>query len=246
MEDGGVKQGGGGCLKLAVALLVLVAAIGAGFWFLGDTIRRQFAGPSPVTVAQASLQGLREQNRLSTFAASFVAVVTSKQSQLGLTAQRTMIMPGSVRYEVDLSKLRQQDLAWDAAGKRLTVRLPPTSVIESRMPPLSYWRILSMSTAGPTTSTGGILLSITDVGGKLDAANRKAGQAELLRQAQAGPYMRMARDATRRAVENSFAMPLRAAGVEAKVQVLFPDELNRPTERWDESRRPEDVIANKW
>lgn len=236
MEDGGVKQGGGGCLKLAVALLVLVAAIGAGFWFLGDTIRRQFAGPSPVTVAQASLQGLREQNRLSTFAASFVAVVTSKQSQLGLTAQRTMIMPGSVRYEVDLSKLRQQDLAWDAAGKRLTVRLPPVEVVG---PAVDIDNIRQYD-------NGGILLSITDVGGKLDAANRKAGQAELLRQAQAGPYMRMARDATRRAVENSFAMPLRAAGVEAKVQVLFPDELNRPTERWDESRRPEDVIANKW
>ncbi|NWN23129.1 DUF4230 domain-containing protein, partial [Escherichia coli] len=76
------------------------------------------------TVAQASLQGLREQNRLSAFAAKFVAVVTSKQSQLGLTAQKTMIMPGSVRYEVDLSQLRQEDVAWDAQNRQLTVRLP--------------------------------------------------------------------------------------------------------------------------
>lgn len=235
MEDGGVKRGNG-CLKLALALLMLVAAIGAGFWFLGDTIRRQFAGPSPETVAQASLAGLREQNRLSTFAASFVAVVTSKQSRLGLTAQRTMIMPGSVRYEVDLSKLRQQDLAWDPAAKKLTVTLPPVELVG---PAVDIDKVRQYD-------NGGILLSISDVGGKLDEANRKAGQAELLRQAQAGPYMRMARDATRRAVENSFAMPLRAAGIEANVQVVFPDEANRPTERWDESRRPEDVIANKW
>ncbi len=237
MDDGGVKrQGRGGCVAAVIALLVLAAAIGGGFWFLGDTIRRQFAGADPETVAQASLAGLREQNRLSTFAASFVAVVTSTQSRLGLTAERTMIMPGSVRYEIDMAKLREQDLRWDAASKTLTVKLPPVEIV------------------GPTVDldhirqydNGGILLSVTDIGGKLDAANRKAGQAELLRQAKAGPYMRMARDATRRAVEGSFALPLKAAGLDARVKAIFPDEANRPTERWDESRRPEDVLSNKW
>lgn len=239
MEDGGVKQGGassrgGGCLKLLGALLVILLAIGAGFWFLGDTIKRQFQGPTPETVAQASLAGLREQNRLSAFAAKFVAVVTSKQSQLGFTAQKTMIMPGSVRYEVDLSKLRQEDVVWDAASKRLTVTLPQ---VEATDPAVDLNNIRQYD-------NGGILLSVTDVGGKLDEANRKAGQVELLRQAQSAPYMRMARDATRKAIESSFVMPLKAAGIDANVQVIFPDEANRPTERWDESRRPEDVLSN--
>jgi len=240
LEDDSVKQGGGGCLKLFGVTLVIVLAVvltmGAGFWFLGDTIKRQFQGPTPETVAQASLQGLREQNRLSAFAAKFVAVVTSKQSQLGLTAQKTMIMPGSVRYEVDLSKLRQEDVTWDAQNKLLTVRLP---AVEAMGPDVDLDQVRQYD-------NGGILLSVTDVGGKLDDANRKAGQQELLRQAQSGPYMRMARDATRRAVERSFTMPLRATGIAADVQVIFPDEANRPTERWDESRRPEEVIANKW
>jgi hypothetical protein len=235
VEDGGVKHGGGGCLKLFGVTLVILLAIGAGFWFLGDTIRRQFQGPTPETVAQASLAGLREQNRLSAFAAKFVAVVTSKQSQLGFTAQKTMIMPGSVRYEVDLSKLRQEDVVWDPAAKRLTVRLPQ---VEATEPAVDINAIRQYD-------NGGILLSVTDIGGKLDDANRKAGQQELLRQAQSGPYMRMARDATRKAIESSFAMPLRAAGIDASVQVVFPDEANRPTERWDESRRPEDVLSNK-
>jgi hypothetical protein len=235
VEDDSVKkQGGGGCLKLFGALLVIVLAIGAGFWFLGNTIKQQFQGPTPETVAQASLQGLREQNRLSAFAAKFVAVVTSKQSQLGFTAQKTMIMPGSVRYEVDLSKLRQEDVIWDPATKRLTVTLPQ---IEPTDPAVDLNNIRQYD-------NGGILLSVTDVGGKLDEANRKAGQAELLKQAQSGPYMRMARDATRKAVESSFVMPLKAAGIDASVQVIFPDEANRPNERWDESRRPEDVLSN--
>src|SRR3546814_3730619 len=69
--------------------------------------------PDPVTIANSSLQGLQEQNRLSAFAARYVAVVTSKQSRLGLTAEKTMIMPGMVRYEVDLGKLTQRDVTWD-------------------------------------------------------------------------------------------------------------------------------------
>jgi hypothetical protein len=235
VEDGGVKHGGGGCLKLFGVTLIILLAIGAGFWFLGDTIKRQFQGPTPETVAQASLAGLREQNRLSAFAAKFVAVVTSKQSQLGFTAQKTMIMPGSVRYEVDLSQLRQEDVVWDAAAKRLTVRLPQVQASE---PAVDINAIRQYD-------NGGILLSVTDIGGKLDDANRKAGQQELLRQAQSAPYMRMARDATRKAIESSFAMPLKAAGIDASVQVIFPDEANRPTERWDESRRPEDVLSNR-
>ena len=80
----------------------------------------------------------------------------------------------------------------------------------------------------------------------LDAANRKAGQEELVRQAREETPMRLAKEATRRAVERSFAMPLKAAGIDANVSVYFPDERGGSTERWDTSRRPEEVIANKW
>ena len=90
-----------------------------------------------------------------------------------------------------------------------------------------------------------IVMTLTNAEGRLDAANRKAGQEELLNQARSPVHMRMARAATKRAVENSFLLPLRAVGVQATVEVLFPDEVGKPTERWDESRRPEDVLANR-
>jgi hypothetical protein len=234
VEDGRVKAWG--CLKFAGLLLALVLAIGAGFWFLGDTLKSQFRGPDPVTVAQASLQGLREQNRLSTFAARYVAVVTSKQSRLGLTAQKTLIMPGMVRYEVDLAKLQQKSLAWDATANRLTIVLPPLEVIG---PDVDIDGIREYT-------EGGLLMRFTDIGSHLDSANRKAGQQELIRQARAEMPMKLARDATRRAIERSFAMPLKAAGLDAKVAVYFPDERPGATEVWDTSRRPEDVVANRW
>ncbi len=233
MEDRGLKNG---CLGLVGAFLALIVVIGGGFWFLGDSIKRQFASPSPVTVAQASLEGLREQNRLSTFAARYVAVVTSSQSRLGLSAKKTLIMPGMVRYEVDLSKLEQRNLSWDAGANKLTITLPPVEVVGPEVD------INNIREYGE----GGILMSLTNIEDQLDQANRKAGQVELVRQAREEMPMRLARDATRRAVERSFSMPLKAVGVSATVEVLFPDEVKGPREQWDVSRNPADVIANRY
>lgn len=235
MEDRGVRRWG--CAKFVALLAVLVLTIGAGFWFLGDTVKRQFAAPSPVTVAQSSLESLREQNRLSTFAARYVAVVTSTQSRLGMTAQKTMIMPGMVRYEVDLSKLAQNDVTWDAAANKLTIMLPPVELVG---PDVDIDNIRSYGNSSLLARWG-------SVEADLDTANRKAGQAELVKQAREPTPMKLARDATRRAVERSFVMPLRAAGIQARVDVYFPDERRaKDRERWDVSRSVDDVVANKW
>jgi hypothetical protein len=225
-----------GCLKFLALLVAVVAAIGGGFWFLGATVKQQFAGPSPVTIAQASLEGLREQNRLSTFQARYVAVVTSTQTRLGLTARKTMIMPGMVRYEVDLAKLQQRNVSWDPASKRLTVTLPPVEVVG---PQVDLDNIRQYD-------GGGLLLRFGGVADRLDAANRKAAQAELVRQAREETPLRLAKDATRRAVERSFAMPLKAAGVDATVRVYFPDERpSTDSEQWDRTRSPAQVLGNR-
>ncbi|MET0307744.1 MAG: DUF4230 domain-containing protein [Sphingomonas sp.] len=210
--------------------------LGAGVWLAGDYLKSRFLAPEPVTIASSSLQGLREQNRLSTFAARYVAVVTSTQSRVGLSAQKTMIMPGMVRYEVDLAKLQQGNVVWDAASKRLTVTLPPIEVVG---PDVDINGIREYS-------GGGILMRLTNVEAQLDSANRKAGQAELVRQAREEMPMRLAREATRRAVERSFAMPLKAAGLDATVEVAFPDERgSRDPEQWDRSRSVQDVLGNR-
>lgn len=219
--------------KAAGVLVLLVLAVLLALWGVQRYVAGRLA-PDPVTVASASLQGLREQNRLSAFAARFVSVTTSSQSQLGFTTQKTLIMPGSVRYEVDLGKLTPRDVAWDAGTRTLAVRLPPVSV-DGPQVDLNQIR---------EYGSGGVLTTFTDAEAKLDLANRRAGQAELLRQARAPAMIGMARDATRRAVERSFALPLRAAGVDAKVEVRFADEGERNGERWDVSRSLEEVLGN--
>lgn len=199
--------------RLLPRLITLVAAalFLAGCWWLVRAWQDWRAGPTPETVVTASLQGLREQNILVPFTARYVAVVTSRQTALGITAQKTLIMPGTVRYEVDLGQLARRDLRWDPAASRLTVTLPPLRL------------------AGPEIDLAGIreyrdgelLLWLTQAEQRLDDANTRAAQRELLAQARGPVPLRLARGAAIRAVEQSFAMPLAAAGVDADVTVRF-------------------------
>ncbi|PTQ12890.1 hypothetical protein CLG96_01745 [Sphingomonas oleivorans] len=199
----------GGLLLLALVAAGIVAAFG---WKL----RRELA-PDPVTIAAASLQAVREQNRLTPFAARFVAVVTSQQSRFGLSARKTLIMPGLVRYEVDLGRLQQSDLVWNADSRTLSIALPPVEIAGPQV------ELAAIREYGE----GGVLMALTDAEAQLDAANRRAGQAELIRQARDALPMRLARDAARNAIERSFSMPLRAAGIDATVVARFRDEQER-------------------
>ncbi|ALH79499.1 DUF4230 domain-containing protein [Sphingopyxis macrogoltabida] len=193
-------------ILLAAALVMLLAV-----WWAVAAWRDWQRGYDPETVVAASLQGLQEQNILVPFTARYVAVVTSTQSRLGLSAKKTLIMPGTVRYELDLGKLKQSDLDWDAATNALTVTLPPLRLAgpEIDIDAISEFR------------DGEILLALTDAERTLDAANRKRAQEELIKQAKGTTPMRLAQGAARTAVEQSFAMPLKAAGIDAKVTARF-------------------------
>jgi hypothetical protein len=202
-------------MRRLFTVLIGVALFGAvmigGLWYAGKLLTKT---PDPVTISTASLDAVRAQNRLVPFAARFVAVTTSEQSRFGLSARKTLIMPGMVRYAINLAALEQKDLSWDAATTTLSVTLPP---IEIEGPEVD---LASIKEYGE----GGVLMALTDTETRLDTANRKAGQAELLKQARGALPMKLARDAARSAIERSFAMPLAAAGIQARVVARFADE----------------------
>ncbi|GGO97577.1 DUF4230 domain-containing protein [Stakelama pacifica] len=224
-----------GCLIVLGVLALMAMAAGGAFWAFTQYLDRKI-DPDPVTIASGSLAGMREEAKLSTFAARYVAVVTSTQSRLGLSAKKTLIMPGMVRYQIDLAKITDRDVAWDAQTKTLEVHLPPIELVGPQVD----------LNAMKEYDDGGLLLRFTDAGERLDAANRKAGQQELLNQARQAVPMRLARDSARRAVERSFAMPLRAAGIDATVHATFADErTDKDRERWDVSRPIADVLADR-
>jgi hypothetical protein len=222
-------------LLLAVALLLAGALFGAfliGSIGLGKLFND---GPDPVVIANSSLQSVREQARLTPFVARFVAVTTATQSRFGLKAQRTLIMPGTVRYEVDLSRIGPEDLRWDAASETLSIALPP---LELSGPEINLSEIREYG-------GGGLLSKLTDARSTLDAANRARGQQELLRQASQPLPLKLARDAAKRAIERSFALPMKAAGIDAKVVASFAGESAPDPSYLDRSRRIEDVLRER-
>ena len=230
MEPRRVKRAG---IIVALVVGLIVGALVMGVARVSTLFDR---GPDAETIASASLQSVREQARLTPFVARFVTVVTSTQSRFGLQAQKTLIMPGTVRYELDLARMDEQDLDWNAASSTLTVTLPP---IEISGPEIDLTEVQEYS-------GGGVLMALSDAEQTLDMANRRRGQQSLLKQAKAPTPMRLARNAAKQAVERSFAMPLRAAGIEAKVVAQYADEAgSRDPSYLDRSRRVEDVLGEK-
>ena len=162
-------------------------------------------------VAQRTLLSVRDQGRLASFGARFVAVVSASETRMGLTARKTLIMPGDVRYSVDLARLNRRSMAWDEPTRTLSVTLPP---LEISGPEIDLNQVREYS-------EGGILMALTDAERTLDQANRRRAQDELMRQARERTPMGQARNAAMRAVARTFAMPLRAAGIDASVAVRF-------------------------
>ena len=200
---------------LVLAMVAIALALGVLVGMTTGVASWLFGGPNPKTIASASLESMRAQNRLIAFTARYVSVTTSTQSQLGFSAKRTLILPGDVRYELDLSKLQPKDVTWDKATSTLKVRLPE---IEIAGPDVDL-------SAAQEYGQGGILSAFTNANQSLDSANRAKAVADLRKQAQGAVQMRLAHQAARAAIERIFAMPLVAAGFkDVRVVARFPTE----------------------
>ena len=221
---------------LAIAAVAVALILGVLLGITSGVADRIFGGPDARTIATSSLESMRAQNRLITFVARYVSVVSSEQERLGglVSTERTLILPGNVRYEVDLSKLQPEDVRWDAGSQTLRVRIPD---IEIAGPEVDL-------SAAREYGSGGVLATLTNAETQLDETNRARAVADLRKQAQAEVPMRLARDAARQAIERSFSMPLRAAGFDnAKVVARFAAEEGTDDPSYlDLSRNPADVI----
>jgi len=215
---------------LAIAVALVLGVILGTATGIADRI---FGGPKAETIASASLESMRAQNRLIAFVARYVSVTTSTTSRFGLSAKRTLILPGDVRYELDLSKLQPKDVSWDASSHTLQVRLPE---VEIAGPDVDL-------TSAQEYGEGGVLTALTNADETLDQANRAKAVSDLRKQASAAVPMRLAHEAARQAVERSFAMPLVAAGFkDAKVVARFPTEGNGDASYMDLSTPYEEAI----
>ena len=180
---------------------------------------RIFGGPNPKTIASASLESMRAQNRLIAFVARYVSVVSSEQQRLGglVSSERTL----------------------DPARRRALRARPVQAPAErrdagTRRPTRSRVQLPEVEIAGPDVDLdcgAGIWRRRRAVGADQCQPAARPGEPRrgpsptcASRRTAAVP-MRLARQAARQAVERSFAMPLLAAGFkDVKVVARFPTD----------------------
>jgi hypothetical protein len=163
----------------------------------------------------AMLTSVQRQQKLLVLTARLVDPVSSaRDTTLGpltvATTRQTVILPATVSYVLDLSSLTATDLAWDEAGRTLTVRRPQVAVLA----PTIDWPMAKVY------EDGGWATAVTDVSANLKRDNEAKAPARFLALARTPDLMAMANGAADDALATSFRMPLVAAGfVDARVIV---------------------------
>jgi hypothetical protein len=166
-------------------------------------------------VLGATLTAFERQNRLVVFTARLSPVVSAdSESLLGmLKVKQVAVIPALVDYSLDLSAVGRDRLTWDAAARRLAVRLPPVVAGE---PDLDESRAQYLRE--------GVWIDRTTQD-RLTRANTEAA-ARAARAEAANPLLTgMARDAAREAIRRNLAIPLQVAGFgDVTVDVRFDGE----------------------
>lgn len=198
-------------MKTVLTLLAGLLLGALAMWFVARDDDKPVDAQS---IAAASLDAVRAQNKLTVFAGRFTVAVSTRVEKLGLSAEKTLIVPATVRYDIDYSKLGRDDIVWDEGSRVMTVRLPDIQLDE---PQVDMANIREYG-------GGTILMALGNAEEVIDAANRSKIRTAVLKEADTGLLRELARSSARTAVERGFALPLAAAGIDARVIVRFPDE----------------------
>lgn len=202
-------------IRVAIGLVLGLVIAFTAVNFLPDRLPTWLGGRPPVlSVADATLQAIQRQSRLTVLTARLNATITSRQARLGglLNASKTLIIPGTIRYEVDLAGLKLEDMRWNPADQSLTIFAPRPKIAG---PEVDLTRAVEYK-------DGALLLSLTNVEAAFDKANREAVMASMQKQAAAPTLVDFADEAARDVIGQLFRLPLITAGhSEAKVKVTF-------------------------
>ena len=165
-----------------------------------------------------SLTAFEKANRLTVFSAQLAPVVSAEDERAyGLLKSRQIaVIPARVDYTLDLAKLDAGQFEWDAAGKALTVTLPPLQVSKPNLDEArAQYLQEGVWITGPAQA-------------KLTRDNTLVAEREAAKQAAQPALMDMARGSAKQAVAQNLAVPLKVAGYgDVRVTVRFEGEASR-------------------
>ncbi len=194
---------------LAIALVV-AAVIGALLLWRDYEEKREREAALGAMVA-----AFQKQNSLSVFRAQVPTFVHNKEERFFglLTAEQVGVIPATIEYRLDLSKLKPGSFEWDEDAQSMQVTIPPLTVTEPSLDPRRAQLV-----------NRGILVS-GNAAMNLMRKNMGTARQTAIRESRNPEMVAMARSAAREMMTQNVALPLRAAGFkDARVTVRFTDE----------------------
>lgn len=217
---------------VASVLAVGMAVAGYRWWTERYTVTAQDDGVAITGVVAVTLRGT---SALKVATLSGTVQSSAADTRLGglLSSDQVMKAPFSVDYTLDMQDFDASDLHWNATTRRLVIDAPD---VTPAAPNINEAHRYLMRTRGVLVTRG----ASEELARKVALGAERAARVE----AQRPERVAQARTSARRALGRLLAAPLAAAGLDvAAVEVRFPDERNRSTERWDQSRSPAELLG---
>lgn len=198
----------------AVPWLIVILLIAACAWLGWRAFFHQEEG-DPVASAMLAFE---KQNSLTVFSSRFEVVAESvdKRGVLGvdlLESRQAAVIPATVEYRLDLSRMDRDRFEWDEASDTLDVILPALKISRP-----------NLDEGSQTTFTEGTYVS-RDASSDLARNNSRQAERKAAEFAKNPQVIAMARSAAKEAVRQNLAIPLQVAGYEdVTVNVRFNGE----------------------
>lgn len=210
-------------MNIRFAAITLVAVAGISFFagykvapreILDSTVEHVgFLTVDTKKVLSATVESIKSESRLVSY--SFVGnqIVSIDRSYWYLfEGSQQLIVPATVSYFVDLSKLNDSSATFDKLTNTVTVRVPKLMLTVDFDPR----RALIINSGMPTLNDS-VVQALTKL--NYDTARKSA-----IKQGQQAEFVRQAKEQTRKNIERLFRVPLLVAGqTDVKIVVSFLD-----------------------
>jgi hypothetical protein len=227
-------------VRLLIAAAALAVIVAAGVWLWDRYAERAVVtappeGGAPVTqIVTARLAGASAL-KVAELSGTVQATASDIRGLGLLRSDQVIKMPYSVAYHVDVSRIGDGALEWNAETRTLIVDAPDVTV---DAPNTDEGRRSLVRTTG--------LFVTRAAAEELSRRTSIRAGAAADKEARSPERMAQAREQARGALARLLAAPLAAAGMgDARVVVTFPPErFSRTRERWDVTRPVSEVLAN--
>lgn len=208
-------------------LLFGIVALGVGIAWGPQIVERL---PTPVGNFLARISGnddvvatlvtsVQKMNDLTVFGAQLFSIAKTEREGLisPLDTTTYVIVPGSVRYVVNLSKLDRGAFTWDGKTGTLVAVLPDPQPTE-----------VNIDGARAKVLVDGVDLAGGDARQQILQKSLSVARDDIARKAREPALMASARDAGRTALAQNLAAPLVAAGFKPNIVIRFQSEASLP------------------